>query len=154
MLSHSGLLSYRMRFIHYVSSRPLGRRFNIPPSMYFFLTYVSPPIHCLLTLAFYDQIYSMSHKIYIRFGCAFMVATPSVLIEAEESNRHFADDIFKCIFVNENIWIVNKIPLNCIPWGSIDNSSVLVQIMTWRRTGDKPLSEPMINGLVHRRIHA
>ena len=27
--------------------------------------------------------------------------------------------------------------------GPIDNNTVLVQIMAWHRTGDKPLSEPM-----------
>ena len=31
--------------------------------------------------------------------------------------------------------------------GLIDNSIVLVQIMAWRRIGDKPLSEPMLTRL-------
>ena len=31
-----------------------------------------------------------------------------------------------------------------VPGGLIDNTSSLVQIMAWRWTGDKPLSEPMI----------
>ena len=35
--------------------------------------------------------------------------------------------------------------------GSIDNIPALVQIMAWRRLGDKPLSEPMI---VYWRIYA
>ena len=52
----------------------------------------------------------------------------------------FADDIFKCIFFNENIWIVIKISLNFVPKGPINNISSLVQIMAWRRPGDKPLS--------------
>ena len=29
--------------------------------------------------------------------------------------------------------------------GPIDNKSVLVQVMAWRRTGDKPLPEPMLD---------
>ena len=31
--------------------------------------------------------------------------------------------------------------------GPIDNNRALVQIMAWRRSGDKPLFEPMINSL-------
>ena len=55
-----------------------------------------------------------------------------------------ADEIFKSIFVNENIWISIKISLKFVPRGLIDNKSALVQIMAWRRTGDKPLPEPML----------
>ena len=55
-----------------------------------------------------------------------------------------ADYIFKRIFLNENIWISNKISLKYVPWGLIENMLALVQIMAWRRTGDKPLSEPML----------
>ena len=54
--------------------------------------------------------------------------------------------VFKCIFLNENIWVSNKISLKYVPWGLIDNMSALVQIMAWRRPGDKPLSEPMLIG--------
>ena len=57
---------------------------------------------------------------------------------------HLADDIFKCIFVNENVWIPIKISLKFVPKGLINNIPALVQIMAWRRAGDKPLSEPMI----------
>ena len=37
-----------------------------------------------------------------------------------------------------------KIPLKFVPKGQIDNILALVQIMAWHRTGDKPLSEPMM----------
>ena len=30
----------------------------------------------------------------------------------------------------------------------IANNSVLVQVMTWRRKGDKPLSEPMLTHVI------
>ena len=36
-----------------------------------------------------------------------------------------------------------KLSLKFIPNGPIDNIPELVQIMAWRRTGDKPLSEPL-----------
>ena len=62
-------------------------------------------------------------------------------------SRHFADDIFKCIFLNENIWIPIKISLGLVPQGPINNSPAMVQIMAWQRPGDKPLSEPMMVSL-------
>ena len=37
-----------------------------------------------------------------------------------------ADYIFKCIFLNENVWILIKISLNFVPKGPIDNNLALV----------------------------
>ena len=42
------------------------------------------------------------------------------------------------------MWISLKIPLKFVPRGPINNILALVQIMAWRRPGDKPLSEPML----------
>ena len=55
-----------------------------------------------------------------------------------------ADDIFKCIFLNENIRISIQISLKIIPKSLIDHKSALVQVMAWRRIGDKPLPEIMM----------
>ena len=55
-----------------------------------------------------------------------------------------ADDIFKTIFLNENHRIKIKIPPKIVPRTTIDNKPALVQVMAWRRTGDKPLPEPML----------
>ena len=41
-------------------------------------------------------------------------------------------------------WIPIKISLKFVPKGPINNIPALVQIMAWRRTGDKSLSEPMM----------
>ena len=40
--------------------------------------------------------------------------------------RRFTDDIFRCIFVNENICILIKISLKFVPKGPIDNNPALV----------------------------
>ena len=64
------------------------------------------------------------------------------------NRRHFADDIFKCIFENENEWISPRISLKFVPEVRINNIPALVQIMAWRRPGDKPLSEPMMVSLL------
>ena len=55
-----------------------------------------------------------------------------------------ADNIFKCIFLNEKDKILIQISSKLVPRGPIDNKPALVQVMVWRRTGDKPLPEPMM----------
>ena len=50
---------------------------------------------------------------------------------------------FKSIF-NESVWISITISLKFIPKGPIDYKSVLVQVMAWHRTGEKPLPESML----------
>ena len=55
-----------------------------------------------------------------------------------------ADDIFKCIFLNKIFRISIKISLKFVPKVPLYNKSALVQVMAWRRTGDKPLPKPML----------
>ena len=54
-----------------------------------------------------------------------------------------ADDIFNCIFLNENDRIFLQISMKYVSRSPIDNKPGSVQVMAWRRIGDKPLSEPM-----------
>ena len=50
----------------------------------------------------------------------------------------------------KNVWISLKISLKFVPKVRINNVPALVQIMAWRRPGDKPLSEPvMVSLLTH-----
>ena len=65
-------------------------------------------------------------------------------LRPRQNERHFTDDTFKRIFLNENIRISIKISLKFVPMGPTNNNPALVQIMAWRRSGDKPLSEPMM----------
>ena len=65
-------------------------------------------------------------------------------LRPRQNGRHFADDIFKCIFLNENVCILIKISLKFVPQGTINNIPALVQIMAWRRPGNMPLSGPMM----------
>ena len=64
------------------------------------------------------------------------------------NRRHLADDILKCILLKENVKILIKFSLKCVPRGPINNIPALVQIIAWRRSGDKPLSEPMMVSLL------
>ena len=68
-------------------------------------------------------------------------------LRPRQNGRDFSDDIFRRFFLNKNIWIPIKISLKFVPKGSINNIPALVQIMAWRRPGDKPLSEPMMVNL-------
>ena len=69
-------------------------------------------------------------------------------VRPRQNGRHFPDDIFKCIFLNENMWISIKFSLKFVSKGPINNIPALVQIMVWRRPGDKPLSEPTLVSLL------
>ena len=65
-------------------------------------------------------------------------------LRPRQHGRHFADDNVMRICLNENVMISIKIPLKFVPHGPINNIPAQVQIMAWRRSGDKPLSEPML----------
>ena len=65
-------------------------------------------------------------------------------LRLRQNGRHFAVDTFKHIFMNENVRISVRISLRSVPKGPIDNIPELVQIMAWRRPGDKPLSESIM----------
>ena len=57
-------------------------------------------------------------------------------LRLRQYSRHFADDVFICIFLDENVWILLKISLKFVPKGPI------------YRPGYKPLSEPMMVSLL------
>ena len=78
-------------------------------------------------------------------GRSSAVTCPSVL---RPPLMEVADNIFICIFLNETFWILIKISLKLVRKGPIANNSALVQIMAWRRIGDKPLSETMLTQFI------
>ena len=79
-----------------------------------------------------------------------MISWPFAIntLRLRQNGCHFPDNIFKNIFLNENWWISIKISLKFILNGPINNIPALVGIMAWRRSGDKPLSEPMMVSLL------
>ena len=82
----------------------------------------------------------MASRLAIKFSLSSFIDT----LRPRQNGRHFADDILKYIFLNENAWIPIEISLKFVPKIPIDNIPALVYIMAWRRPGDKPLSEPMV----------
>ena len=59
-------------------------------------------------------------------------------LSPEQNDRQFADDIFKCIFLKEDVRILIQISTKFGHDGDIDNGLALVQVMAWHRTGNKP----------------
>ena len=76
--------------------------------------------------------------------CACRCPSTVNTLRPKQDGRHFPNDIFKCIFLNENAQISLKKSLKFVPKVWINNIPALVQIMAWRRSGDKPLSEPTV----------
>ena len=66
-------------------------------------------------------------------------------LRPRQNDGHWAENIFKCIFLNQNYRILNQISLQFVTCGTTDNDLILVQITAWQRTCDKPLSEPMVS---------
>ena len=94
---------------------------------------------------------NLSPSVHLNYGfCASLLGRGFLLewfvntLRPRQNGRHFPDNIFKFIFLNESIWISIEISLKCVPKGPVNNIPSLVQIMAWRRPGDKPLSEPMM----------
>ena len=106
---------------------------------------------CRLTIFMQQEwlCHSMANKM-IPLMIKFQEVTNGLLntLRLRQNGCHFADDPFKCIFLNETLRISIKISLNFVPRGPINNIPAMGQIMAWRRWGDKPLSEPMMVSLL------
>ena len=71
-------------------------------------------------------------------------------LRPRQNGHNFADDTFNRIRMNENVRISIEFSLKFVPKGPINIIPAVVQIMAWRRPGDKPLSEPMlVRSLTH-----
>ena len=71
-----------------------------------------------------------------------------ITLKPRQNGRQIADDIFSCIFLNEDTWYLISISLKFVPKGPISNIPALVQIMAWHRPDHNPLSEPMTVSLL------
>ena len=94
--------------------------------------------------------------VLLQSGNGWFYPPPSELLNTlrpRQNGRHFPDDIFKCIFLNKNVWISIKISQQFVPEFPIDTKPSLVQIMAWRRPGDKALSEPMLPWVIDAKMH-
>ena len=105
----------------------------------------------LWKINFFDFIYLVIHWVVIsKDHMVFHIITSSSGMECcfclypslpGQNGRHFADEIFKCIFMNEKLRVLIQISIKFVPKGPVDNDLVLMQVIAWCRTGDKPLPE-------------
>ena len=98
---------------------------------------------------FIENVNNFKHKITTGkdiFVLAFVLSRQQWFnkLRPRQNGCHFADDTYKCIFLNENVGISIKISLKFVPKGPINNNPTLVWIMAWHQPGDKPLSETMM----------
>ena len=91
-----------------------------------------------------SQLFILTHWSLVMHICFSWLSLVNTLRPTQEG-RHFPDDIFNCIFLNENVRISIIISLKFVSRCPINNIPALVQIMAWHRPGDKPLSEPMLH---------
>ena len=78
---------------------------------------------------------------------------PFDILMPEQNDCLLADSILDCTFLNENGQIFNKISMKYVFWGLVDYKSALVQVMAWRRIGDKPLPESMMTSYMIWAFH-
>ena len=108
-----------------------------------------------LTWSVFSKIHAIDTPVRVRYVVSakteLYIYLPLTHRGWDKTDTHdFAGDIFKCIFLNENVWSLLKISQNFVPKVWINNIPALVQIMAWCRSGDKPLSElVMVSLLTH-----
>ena len=69
------------------------------------------------------------HPMYNSQGCCIALCIDSMelnTLRPRQNGCHFADNIFRCIFLNENVWILIIISLKCVPNGPINITPALV----------------------------
>ena len=82
----------------------------------------------------------LSTKVVQYWFCIWMGLVVN-LLRPGQMCPHYADDIFKYIFLIENVWVSLKISIKFILEVRINNIPALVHIMAWCRPGDKSLFE-------------
>ena len=94
----------------------------------------------------YRHLYHIDMSSY-RAVLQYTSDTFNTLSQGQNVHR-FPDNIYKCNFLNENVWISIKSSLKFVSKGPINNIPALVQIMAWGWPGNKPMSEPMMVSLL------
>ena len=97
----------------------------------------------------YWNVYCKNHLVHLHINVSCWHWHGEVFefntLRPGQNGCHFTDDVFKRIFLNENVWISLKFHWNLfLRFQLTIFHPALVQIMAWRRPGDKPLSEPMM----------
>ena len=120
--------------------------------------YVVLPIPYLQTIQdlFLTRLHIIKCAVQIKMQMYFMLGksssswfqtSVSYHIEAKTGWTPFRRRHFHVHFLQWNCCILIKLSLKYVRKGPIDNNRALVRTTAWRRSGDKPLSEPMMISL-------
>ena len=128
---------------------PLRHRWIIVYDSFFIILFLMHVLKSMMAKLFPIKTSSTSRESDPIPG-KYIINIAIALMCLRHNGLHFAEDIFKCNFVNENTWIPIKISFKFVSKGPINDIPVLVQIMAWRRPGNKPLSQAMmVNSPTH-----
>ena len=78
--------------------------------------------------------YRSHYDVSVMWDGYLVISVPAYVLalntlRPRQNGRHFVDDTFRGIFLNENVRIFIKISLKFVPKGPINNNPALVQIM-------------------------
>ena len=97
----------------------------------------------ILWTKFSNAFFARTYVIWYKFH-RHLFPTLWLISPLDKMDATLADANLKCIFLNQN----DKIPIlfsqKFVSRSTIDNKPALVQVMAWRRTGDKPLPESIL----------
>ena len=107
----------------------------------------------ILLMSIFDYTYAPGNHVYkwsslrkkTQWGMPHNHTIHSNLLKSSPVDKLatiMAGDNLKCIFLNNRTSI--RISLKCVLRDAIGNKPALVQVMAWRRTGDKPLPQLML----------
>ena len=72
------------------------------------------------------------------------------ILRPVQNGKHFAHNILKCVFLNENINILIQILLELVHEDLVDNKSTLVQQMAWCWTVNKAINWTKMDDIIWR----
>ena len=87
-------------------------------------------------------------RLYRKFQWNFTVYAIDAF-GTRKNGRRFPDDICRCIFLKEIVWIAIEISLKFVAKVQINNIPALVRMMAWRRPCDKHLNQWCHDLLTH-----
>ena len=111
---------------HYDVQR--GREYITQPSVNIVICHIPWFTTCFLNLwrvrHFYDIIISVATRREPKY-------VEREQLRQKQNGHYFPYDTFKCIFLNENVWIFIKNSPKFVPKGPVNNNPALVKIMAY-----------------------
>ena len=111
-----------------------------------YITVISHAHHCISNQWQLDSVQQVvqAHNKAQHYWCFLMILSPFVYHWGWDKMAAISQTIFSNALSWMKMYDFDWISLRFVRKGPINNIPALVQIMIWRRPGDKPLSEPMM----------